>query len=76
VLLGDVTGIIGRDIATVELPEEGLDRLADITIESMYDVSIDGVTAAAWIAPMIDDDLGAWTDRTATPTPPEPPPAL
>lgn len=61
-LLGNVSGIIGRDYSAVELPEDAATLLAGVEIESMYDLSIDGVLLADWLRGMRDDDT-TWDDR-------------
>lgn len=75
-LLGDVTGITGSDLGSVEVPMELFENLGSIVIESMYEVSVDEVLLADWIGRMVGD--GDWADLTAPPGPPparEPPPA-
>ena len=42
-------------------------NLVGVQIESMYALSIDGVTLAPSIGGMIDDDLTAWRDLLAEP---------
>jgi len=68
-LLGNVSGIVGRDLSAVELPEDAAMLLAGISIESMYELSIDGVLLADWLRAMRDGDDGAWDDRIEPPTP-------
>ena len=61
-LLGNVSGIIGRDYDAVELPPDAATLLAGVEIESMYELSIDGVLLADWLLAM-RDDTPAWDDR-------------
>jgi hypothetical protein len=71
-LLGDVTGIIGTDIAAVEVPA-GLSPalLASVEIGSIKTMESGGVAEAAWLKGLIDGDLQAWVDVVeAAGTPP------
>lgn len=71
-LLGDVTGIVGRDLGSVELPPNASMLLARVQIESMYTLAIDEVVLAAWIAAMLERDDAGWRDLTAPPGTPPP----
>lgn len=62
-LLGDVSGIVGRDLGAVELPPDAVTLLARVEIASMYELSIDGVTLSSWIDAMVREDDAAWRDR-------------
>lgn len=62
-LLGNVSGIIGRDYSAVELPEDAATLLAGVEIESMYELSIDGVLLADWLRGMRERDDMLWDDR-------------
>ncbi|AKF03018.1 pectin acetylesterase-family hydrolase [Sandaracinus amylolyticus] len=64
-LLGDVTGIVGRDLGSVELPEGGLSQLSRIEIMSMHDVSVEDVVLADWVGAMVDGDAERWRDLVA-----------
>ncbi len=70
-LLGSVSGIVGSDFGSVELPPDAATLLARVQLASMYDQSIDGVTLAAWIDAMLRDD-GAWRDLVEAPGAPPP----
>lgn len=72
-LLGDVTGIVGRDLGSVELPPDAGSLLSSVQIESMFELAIDGVTLASWLTAMRDGDA-RWDDRVEMPTPLEPAP--
>jgi hypothetical protein len=63
-LLGDATGIIGRDINAVELPEGALQNLlgGDLLIQGLVDTTADGVSMAEWLTGLIDDDPEVWKD--------------
>lgn len=67
-LLGDVTGIIGRDIASVELPDD-TSVLSGLELESIATATVDGVVLRDWIAAMLAGGP-EWTDRVAAPGPP------
>ena len=70
-LLGNVTGIVGRDLTAVELPDDP-SVLTRIELESIGTATVDGVVLRDWIAAMIADDP-AWLDLVATPGPPPTP---
>lgn len=61
-LLGDVTGIVGRDLGSVELPPGAATLLSRVEISSMYERTIDGVTLATWVGAMVSDDDDAWRE--------------
>ena len=61
-LLGDVSGIVGRDLGAVELPPDAVTLLARVEIASMYELSIDGVTLSWWVGAMVRVDDAAWRD--------------
>lgn len=61
-LLGDVSGIVGRDLGAVELPDGATTLLARVEIASMYELSIEGVTLASWVDAMVREDDAAWRD--------------
>jgi hypothetical protein len=67
-LLGDVSGIIGRDLRSVELPPDAGSLLVQVEIASMHDVVIDGVTLVSWVSAMLEDHP-AWDDRLASDEP-------
>ncbi|UJR84598.1 pectinacetylesterase family protein [Sandaracinus amylolyticus] len=64
-LLGDVTGIVGRDLGSVELPAGGVSQLGRIEIMSMHDVSVEDVVLADWVGAMVEGDSEQWRDLVA-----------
>lgn len=60
-LLGNVSGIVGSDLGSVELPADAATLLSRVEIASMYERSIDGVTLASWIGAMVSQG-DAWRD--------------
>jgi hypothetical protein len=66
-LLGNVTGIVGRDLSAVELPDDA-SLLTRIELESIETATVDGVVLRDWVAAMVEGDP-AWIDLTATPGP-------
>ncbi len=73
-LLGDVTGIVGRDLGAVELPPDAATLLARVQLASMYELSIDDVLLASWIGAMVREDDAAWPDLVEQAGEPPPPP--
>jgi len=63
-LLGDATGIIGRDISAVELPEGALQNLlgGDLLIQGLVDTTVEGVSMGEWLQGLIEDDSEVWRD--------------
>ena len=73
-LLGDPTGIIGRDLGAVELPPNISEALSRLTLESLTTATVNGVTLDVWVRAMIARDDAAWSDLVSEPgTPPMPP---
>jgi len=55
-LLGDASGLIGKDFTAVVLPDEALDSLGAIELGSIDTTKIGDVTIAQWLAAMRDVD--------------------
>ncbi len=69
-LLGTPAGVIGNNLRAVELPPDFASQLASVRIESMYNLTVNGVSAARWVAAMLADDSARWDDRVQTAGPP------
>lgn len=65
-LLGDVTGIIGSDVGSVELPEDTT-VLSVLELEAIETATVDGVLLRDWIEAMLAGDDAGWSDLVATP---------
>ena len=65
-LLGDVTGIIGSDVGSVELPED-TSVLSSLELERIETATIDGIVLRDWIAAMLAEDDAGWADLVAEP---------
>ena len=70
-LLGDVTGIVGRDLASVELPAD-TSVLTRVQLESLGTAAVGDVLLRDWIAAAVAGDPG-WVDLVATPGEPPAP---
>jgi hypothetical protein len=68
-LLGDVTGIIGTDIGSVELPPDLIGSLGGLELGSISTATVDDVVLASWITALVNDDLDGWPDLTDPPGP-------
>jgi hypothetical protein len=66
-LLGDPTGIVGRDLTSVEVPPEVLASLGDLELESLETAAIGELRLEAWLRALLADDLDAWVDTLETP---------
>lgn len=64
-LLGDVTGIVGRDLGSVELPEDA-SVLRRVQLESLTTATVEGVVLRDWVAAALEGG-DAWEDLVATP---------
>lgn len=69
-LLGTPAGVIGNNLRAVELPPDFASQIGSVRIESMYNLSVDGVSAAQWVTAMLADDRARWDDRLQTAGPP------
>lgn len=67
-LLGDATGIIGRDISSVELPPDSASLLGDLDIGSLEGTAIGDVNVSMWLRAFVEND-DAWVDLVEEPTP-------
>ena len=60
-MLGDASGIIGKDMSAVTLPKDSLADLATIVLGNIDETQIGTVTMADWLA-AARDNTAAWTD--------------
>ncbi|MFT5432824.1 MAG: hypothetical protein ACI9OJ_003528 [Myxococcota bacterium] len=62
-LLANASGIIGDDLAAVELPEDALGTLlSGLKLGGMVTTEIDGLTMSTWLGGLIAGDLDVWVD--------------
>ncbi|MCA9615434.1 MAG: hypothetical protein KC586_21915, partial [Myxococcales bacterium] len=61
-LLGDPTGIVGRDLGSVELPPEALESLAELSLESLPTAHVGDARLETWLRALLADDLSGWTE--------------
>lgn len=66
-LLGDPTGIVGRDLTSVEVPPEVLASLGDLELESLETAAIGELRLEAWLRALLADDFDAWVDTLEAP---------
>jgi len=66
-LLGDPTGIIGRDLNAVEVPPEVLASLGDLELESLETAAIGDLRLETWLRALLAGDLDAWVDTLEAP---------
>ncbi|MCB9599175.1 MAG: vtpJ-therm [Sandaracinus sp.] len=68
-LLGDPTGIVGRDLGSVELPPEALESLAELSLESLPTAHVGDARLETWLRALLADDLSGWTEVLEDPGP-------
>lgn len=66
-LLGDPTGIVGRDLASVELPPEAPESLAELSLESLTTANVEGARLETWLRALLAGDLSTWTELLEEP---------
>jgi hypothetical protein len=67
--LGALSAFVGVDVAGVEIPQEALEGLGNIKLESIHTATTRGQLLAPWMQAFVDGRLDAAPDLVADPGP-------
>lgn len=67
--LGSLGAFVGADVANVEIPQEALDNLSSIRLESIHTVTARGMLLAPWMTALAAGDLDGAPDLVSDPGP-------
>jgi hypothetical protein len=67
--LGALSAFVGVDVASVEIPQEALENLGNIKLESIHTATTRGVLLEDWMNAFVDGDLDGAPDLVTDPGP-------
>jgi hypothetical protein len=67
--LGELSAFVGVDVASVEIPQEALEGIGNIRLESIHTASARGAALEPWLRAFVDGTLDGAPDLVSDPSP-------